>query len=100
MPCAFTPEPTRSLATAESGERMEIRRILFGALRAACARLGVREGAVVRCHAEIDSKLVLETASGRRIALERDWAQFIQVVPAPLDAHRVQAGMTAEPVAL
>ncbi len=82
MSTAFASEPIRSLAAADTGEAIEIRRILFGALRALCADLGVHEGEVVRCRACTPSQLLLETPAGRVVALERDWARFIQIARA------------------
>jgi Fe2+ transport system protein FeoA len=70
---------TLSLAAAQPGEQVEIRRILFGALRGLCSDLGIFEGQVVRCRAGQGSQLLLQTADGRNVALERDWARFIQV---------------------
>lgn len=83
MSTAFASEPVRSLAAADTGEAIEIHRILFGALRQLCADLGVHEGEVVRCRACTPSQLMLETPAGRVVALERDWARFIQVVTCP-----------------
>jgi len=88
MSTAFASEPIRSLAAADTGEAIEIRRILFGALRNLCADLGVHEGEVVRCRACTPSQLLLETAAGRVVALERDWARFIQIVPAGQSSER------------
>ena len=82
MSTAFASEPIRSLAAADTGEAIEIRRILFGALRNLCADLGVHEGEVVRCRACTPSQLLLETPAGRVVALERDWARFIQIAAA------------------
>ncbi len=79
MSTAFASEPVRSLAAADSGEAIEIRRILFGALRNLCADLGVHEGEVVRCRACTPSQLLLETRAGRVVSLARDWARFIQI---------------------
>lgn len=79
MSTAFASEPVRSLAAADSGEAIEIRRILFGALRKLCADLGVHEGEVVRCRACTPSQLLLETRAGRVVSLARDWARFIQI---------------------
>jgi hypothetical protein len=81
MATAFLPNSARSLAATATGEAVEIRRILFDVLRILCADLGVREGDVVRCRADTPSHLLLETASGRTVTLERDWARFIQVSP-------------------
>ncbi|HET9982084.1 MAG TPA: FeoA domain-containing protein [Longimicrobiales bacterium] len=94
MPTAYASEPVRSLAAADTGEAIQIRRILFGALRALCADLGLREGEIVRCRAGTPSQLMLETPTGRVVALERDWARFIQVSTAA--AHAQAAGLRAE----
>ncbi len=83
MSTAFASEPIRSLAAADRGEMIEIRRILFGALRELCAELGLHEGEVVRCRAGTPSQLLLETQGGRVVALDRDWARFIQIVSQP-----------------
>ncbi len=82
MSTAFASEPIRSLAAADTGEAIEIRRILFGALRNLCADLGLHEGEVVRCRACTPSQLLLETPAGRVVALERDWARFSQIAAA------------------
>jgi hypothetical protein len=74
-----TPQPLRSLAATGTGEAVEIRRILFNRLRTLCDQLDVHEGDVVKCRAGTSSQLVLETQHGRRVALQRDWARFIQV---------------------
>lgn len=81
MATPHAPDHVRSLAATRTGEAVLIRRILFGALRSFCTALGLREGDVVRCRAGTPSHLLLETASGRTIPLERDWARFIQVSP-------------------
>ncbi len=88
MSTAFASEPIRSLAAADTGEAIEIRRILFGALRNLCADLGLHEGEVVRCRACTPSQLLLETPAGRVVALERDWARFIQIAAAGQSAIR------------
>ncbi len=82
MATAFASEPVRSLAAADTGELVEIRRILFGALRTLCSDLGVREGDVIRCRSCTASQLMLETRSGRVVSLDRDWARFIQIASA------------------
>ena len=68
-----------SLAATRTGEVVEIKRILFSTLRAHCFDLDIEEGDVLRCRAGTPSQLVLETKHGRTVALERDWARFIQV---------------------
>jgi hypothetical protein len=72
-------EPLRSLAATGAGEAVEIRRILFDTLRRMCDQLDVHEGDVVTCRAGSQTQLLLETQHGRRVALQRDWARFIQV---------------------
>jgi hypothetical protein len=69
----------RSMASAHAGETLHVRRILFDALRAHCAELDVREDGAVRCRTVTQTRLVLETESGRTVLLDRDWARFIQV---------------------
>lgn len=71
--------PVRSLATIAVGEAVEIRRVLFGAVRLLCTDLGFGEGDVVRCRLDTPGYLLLETTAGRTVVLERDWARFIQV---------------------
>jgi hypothetical protein len=56
-----------------------IRRILFGTLRKFCADLGVYEGDIVSCRAGTSTHLVLRTAAGRTIPLDREWTRFIQI---------------------
>jgi hypothetical protein len=73
------PEGVRSLAATAVGEAVEIRSILFEAVRSLCYDLGVREGDIVRCRADGPSHLLLETPRGRTVSLDRDWARFIQV---------------------
>jgi len=80
MRIASGTEGVRSLAAADAGEVVEIRRILFGVLRALCGELGIREGDAVRCRAATPGHLLLETPGGRTVTLERDWARFVQVV--------------------
>jgi hypothetical protein len=75
-------DSVRSLAAVVAGERLTVRRILFGALRALCAELGVKEGDTLTCRAGTATHILLETPSGRTVPLERDWARFIQVTDA------------------
>ena len=81
-------EQPHSLAATRSGEVVEIRRILFQGLREHCSDLDIHEGDVLRCRADTASQLILETTHGRTVALQRDWARFIEVVPdVPLEAR-------------
>jgi len=95
MATAFVSHSPRSLAAVDTGEIVEIRRILFDVLRGLCADLGVREGDVVRCRANTPSHLLLETAAGRTVALERDWARFIQIDARPATPRQLAAGEEA-----
>ena len=73
------PDDAGSLASAAAGEPLRVQTILFDSLRHACRELGVHEGDLVRCRRGTGSQLVLETDAGRTVALQREWARFIQV---------------------
>jgi hypothetical protein len=78
---------TQSLAATQTGDVVVIQRILFEGLRSRCSELDIFEGETVRCRAGNNSQLMLETQRGRTVALERDWARFIQVArhdPSPI----------------
>lgn len=77
-----TPTVRRSLAGVHWGDVFRVERILFDELRALCDRLDLHEGDVVECRTDTGPWLMLETASGRTVALERDWARFIQIAAA------------------
>jgi hypothetical protein len=77
----FAREHPHSLAATRTGQTVEIRRILFQGLREHCSDLDIHEGDVLRCRADTASQLILETTHGRTVALQRDWARFIEVVP-------------------
>lgn len=70
---------TQSLAATQTGDVVLIQRILFEGLRTRCSELDIFEGETVRCRAGTSSQLVLQTQRGRTVALDRDWARFIQV---------------------
>jgi FeoA-like protein len=74
---------TQSLAATKTGDVILIQRILFEGLRTRCSELDIFEGDTVRCRAGTPSHLMLQTQRGRTIALERDWARFIQVAKEP-----------------
>lgn len=76
-----------TLARIQTGESMRISRILFGALRAVCDDLGIRENERFRCRATTSAMLVLEADDGHIVSLARDWARFIRVEPAELLPH-------------
>jgi hypothetical protein len=74
-----------SLASVEANEQVVIRKVLYPSLRLLCGKLGLVPGESVICRASSAHRLYLRTSSGRRIALERDQARFIQVAPAGND---------------
>jgi hypothetical protein len=76
---AFTQAHSRSLAHSVSGDLVQVEHILFEGLRARCADLGINEGDRLHCRSVSQNALVLETPTGRMVAIEREWAQFIQV---------------------
>jgi hypothetical protein len=76
---ASTPAHVRSLAVAAPGELVKVEIILFDALRARCAELGITAGDTLRCRSITHSLMTFETARGRTVALEREWARFIQI---------------------
>ena len=69
----------RSLASANAGERLAIRRIMSSQAKHLCAQVGVREGDEVLCRANTHSCLILKTPNGRVVSLDQDWARFIQI---------------------
>lgn len=97
MATVHASHPTRSLAATQTGERVEIHRILFGALRTLCDELGLHEGDRVRCRACTPSRVLMENAEGRTISLERDWARFVQVSE-PFEAAPPLARRRATPL--
>lgn len=72
----------RSLAGVHRCDVFRLERILGDGLRELCDRLDLHEGDVVECRTDAGPWLMLETAHGRTVALERDWARFIQVAAA------------------
>jgi hypothetical protein len=81
----LTPAP-RSLATLVPGEEAVIEAIFFGALRALCADIGIREGGTVRCRGGTGGVLLLVNEDGRTVSLARDWARYIRISPEPIAA--------------
>ncbi len=79
MSSAVTGSGTRSLHSIAPGERARIATILFDRLRAECGQLGLQPGTVIHCRAATADWLILETAAGRRVRLERGWARFIEI---------------------
>lgn len=73
------PQPLHSLAATQTGDVVEIRRILSDTLRTHCSELDIAEGDILRCRAGTPSQVLLETRHGRTVSIQRDWARFIQV---------------------
>ena len=69
----------RSLASANAGEMLAIRRIMSSQAKQFCAQVGVREGDAVFCRANTRACLILRTPAGRVVSLDQDWARFIQI---------------------
>lgn len=74
---------SRPLATLAPGEAGTVDAILFGALRALCSDIGIREGETVRCRAGTAGVLIVDTQDGHTVSVARDWARFIRVGPPP-----------------
>jgi hypothetical protein len=72
-------ERARCLAEVGPSETVRVERILFHLLKDLCYDLGLEEGDVLRCRRASRAFLVLETAAGRTIIMEMDWARFIEV---------------------
>ena len=84
----------RSLHSMEPGEAARIATILFDRLRAECRALGLVPGQRVVCRAATPAWLILETASRRRVRLERGWARFIEIVEAGPEPGAAEPGTT------
>lgn len=78
---AAPPPRPRSLASIHEGERLVVQRILFDAVRARCDAAGIAEGDVVVGRGRQGARVDLESPDGRRVQLDRAWADFIQVAP-------------------
>ncbi|MEX2283409.1 MAG: hypothetical protein WEE89_13080 [Gemmatimonadota bacterium] len=89
---AVTPTPNNSisLAAIEPNQVVKIEKLLFASLERLCADLGLREGDLVRCRASSTRRLYLSTVDARTVAIDRDQARFVQVVP------RTQPNASAE----
>ncbi len=90
---AESDEPrTRNLAAVTSGERVTITRILGRGALKLCRSLGLHEGDRIRCRSATGFHVWVESARGDVVAVERDWARYIAVLPAPTPgrgwAHR------------
>jgi hypothetical protein len=69
----------RSLAEVEPDELVRVERILYRVLRELCATLGVHEGDQLICRGSFQSRVVLQSETGRRVLIDRDWARFIRI---------------------
>ncbi|HEX6134465.1 MAG TPA: FeoA domain-containing protein [Longimicrobiales bacterium] len=77
----------RTLASLAPGESGTVSQIVFGALRALCDDLGIREGDAVRCRAGTAGVLILDTEDGHTVSLARDWARFIRLGTVAAPSH-------------
>ena len=78
------PDPVRSLASIRQGETVVVECILFDIVRSRCETKGIRLGERLRCRDVVPGRLLLETARGALVAVEQQWARFVQVVaPTP-----------------
>ncbi len=72
---------TRSLAAVTSGERVTITRILGRGALELCRSLGLAEGDRIRCRSAAGFHVWIESARGDVVAVDRDWARYIDVQP-------------------
>ncbi len=73
----------RSLAAVASGERVLVTRILGRGALELCRSLGLHVGDRIRCRSASGARVWIESARGNVLALERDWARYIDVAPDP-----------------
>ena len=78
-PCPCMMQPYRSLASAQVGETLAIRRIRSREVARWCQQLGMREGDAVECRANTNACLVVRTSRGKVVSLDQDWARDIQI---------------------
>ncbi len=78
----------RSLAAIASGERVVITRILGRGALELCRSLGLHVGDCIRCRSATGFHVWIESAHGDVVAVERDWARYIDVVPEPAPERR------------
>jgi len=78
------PDAVRSLATIRRGETVVVECILFDIVRTRCEIKGIHLGDLLRCRETEAGRLLLETARGALVAVEQQWARFVQVTaPSP-----------------
>ncbi len=69
------------LAFAPRDTPLAVVAILDGAVREACARLGVHEGDRITCNETLAESLLVRDANGRRVLLSMPEALLIEVEP-------------------
>ena len=74
----FSFEHTHSLADAPADTSLAIARIPLAALRTLCADLGLAEGDRVTCESGSARHVLVKTAYGRRVRLDRGYAMLIE----------------------
>ena len=75
----FSALPEHSLATAEPGVEVRVRRIHFGMVRDRCAELGLHEGTSVRCLRHTPEEVVLRAGRRGPVTLEHHYARFVEL---------------------
>ncbi len=81
---------TRSLADISVEDEVRLRTICFDVIREHCSRAGLHAGDSVRCVHRRNRDLVLETAAGVRLKVDRFYACFVEVDPAPANAAPIE----------
>lgn len=69
----------KTLATAGAGDFVQVRRILFNAIRDHCWELGIEPGGMVECVENHSDWVLVRLADGREERVTRDYAWFISV---------------------
>jgi hypothetical protein len=73
----------RTLLSILPHERVQVESIQFPTLHALCADLGFDVGSTLLARVVTPRVLLLDTADGRTIQLDADWAQFIGIRDLP-----------------
>jgi hypothetical protein len=71
--------PAVSLASVTAGDSIRVRGFLYDQLSSDCALIGLRVGDEVKCTSNSSAHFNLESDSGPRVLVHRDWARWIEV---------------------
>lgn len=88
----FSALPEYSLATAEPGIEVRVRRIHFGMVRDRCAELGLHEGTSVRCLRHTSEEVVIRSGQRGPVTLEHHYARFVELHPGDGETARASGG--------